>query len=524
MTVGVRWWWSSVALLLALGVALPGGLWRAPGAAAGGSLEKLSPWVVEHTADGRQAEFLVVLSRQANLREADRLNTKLEKGRFVRQALWGVAQETQGPVLSWLRKQGVEYRPFYIVNAIWVKADREVAVALGARADVARIDGNPAVRGMVPPADSATGAEWAGSPLAVSPQAVEPNLAYVHAPEVWALGFTGQGIVVGGQDTGYEWTHPALRPQYRGWDGVSVTHEYNWHDAIHVNAHGENACGVDSPLPCDDYGHGTHTMGIAVGSDGAANQIGMAPGARWIGCRNMDLGYGTPASYLECFEFFLAPYPVGGAPEQGNPDLAPDVTNNSWSCPPSEGCAVDTLQAAVEAQRAAGIFTVASAGNGGPACSTIGDPPGLYGATLTIGALNSGHDTVAGFSSRGPVTADGSGRLKPDMMAPGTEIRSSIPGGGYASVGWNGTSMASPHVAGGVALLWSAVPWLRGDITATVGVLEHSAAVIPTTECGSAGVPNNVYGYGRLNVQAAVQAAMRMRWYLPLVENNTSQR
>jgi len=188
-------------------------------------------------------------------------------------------------------------------------------------------------------------------------------------------------------------------------------------------------------------------MGTLVGDDGAGNQIGMAPGARWIGCRNMDSkGYGFPATYLTCFEFFLAPYPLDGTPDQGNPELGPDVTNNSWSCPVYEGCAWDTLQAAVEAQRAAGIFTVVAAGNNSSGgCSTISEPPALYDAAYTVGATTS-NDTIASFSRRGPVTIDGSGRLKPDLSAPGVNIRSSVPGGWYQVN--QGTSMAAPHVAG----------------------------------------------------------------------------
>ena len=256
-------------------------------------------------------------------------------------------------------------------------------------------------------------------------------------------------------------------------------------------------------------------MGTAVGWDGGANQIGVAPGARWIGCRNMDNGLGTPATYLECFEFFLAPYPVGGVPADGDPDLAPDVTNNSWSCPASEGCAAGTLQAATEAMRAAGILTVVSANNYGPACSTVREPPAIYASALAVGALISGSDAAASFSSRGPVTADGSGRTKPDLMAPGTTIRSSVPGGGYSS-SWSGTSMASPHVAGAAAVLWSAAPWLRGDITATTSLLLDSAVPISSTDCSSSGVPNNTYGYGRLDVLAAVNAAKTWRLYLPV--------
>jgi serine protease AprX len=110
-------------------------------------------------------------------------------------------------------------------------------------------------------------------------------------------------------------------------------------------------------IPCDDIGHGTHTIGTAAGDDGTGNQIGMAPGAQWIGCRNMDQGNGTPARYIECMEWLLAPYPIGDG--QGDPLKAPDITSNSWVCPPSEGCSANTLQAAVEAQAAAGIMMVA---------------------------------------------------------------------------------------------------------------------------------------------------------------------
>ena len=146
-----------------------------------------------------------------------------------------------------------------------------------------------------------------------TPATIEPGIAYTHAPDVWALGFRGQGITVAGADTGIRWTHNALKPHYRGWDGVTADHNYNWHDSIHSSV--GNPCGNNSPFPCDDNGHGTHTIGTATGDDGAGNQIGMAPGARWIGCRNMDQGNGTPARYIECMEFFLAPYPIGGRPE-----------------------------------------------------------------------------------------------------------------------------------------------------------------------------------------------------------------
>jgi len=459
---------------------------------------KIAPWVMDRLASGGQAEFLIVLADQADLSGAEALPTKLEKGRYVRDALWSKAQSTQAPLLAQLAVRHIEHRSYYIVNLIWAKGDRNLALDLAARSDVARIEANPQISNTQYPIPNLR-------PLTSdlqSPNGVEPNITYVHAPDVWALGFTGQGIVVGGQDTGYDWSHLALKPHYRGWSDATATHDHNWHDAIHVNSHGTNVCGVNSPVPCDDRGHGTHTMGTAVGDDGASNQIGIAPGAKWIGCRNMDNGWGTPATYLECFEFFLAPYPVNGTVILGDPALAPDVTVNSWSCPGVEGCSWDTLQAAVEAQRAAGIMTVVAATNYGSGCSTIGEPPAPYAAAYTVGALNTGTDTIASFSSRGPVTVDGSNRRKPDIAAPGTGIRSSVPGGGYGSN--QGTSMATPHVAGAVALLWSARPTLRNQITLTEQVLNDSAIHISSTECGSSGWPNNTYGYGRLDLREAV--------------------
>ena len=314
---------------------------------------KIAAWVIERTTNGQKAEFFVVLADQADLSVAMKLATKAEKGRYVYEQLRNKSQATQGPVFQWLRERGIEHRSFYIVNAILVKGSREIAEALAARSDVARIEGNPHIQNSLP--DSAAFA--GGLSLPHTPETVEPNVTYTHAPDVWALGFRGQGITVGGADTGQRWTHNALKPQYRGWDGVAADHNYNWHDAIHDSV--GNPCGNDSPFPCDDNGHGTHTMGTAIGDDGMGNQIGMAPLAKWIGCRNMDRGNGTPARYLECMEWFLAPYPIGGG--QGDPLKAPDITVNAWRCPPSEGCSVNTLQAAIEAQAAAGIMTVVGA-------------------------------------------------------------------------------------------------------------------------------------------------------------------
>jgi serine protease AprX len=497
-----------LASMLLAGLALS--VWSAPMAVLAAPPANVAPPVWEATADGGEVEFLVILAEQADLGVPSAAcspspSTREACLRCVYDTLREVALRSQASLRAELDAAGVDYRPFYVVNMLAVKGDRTLLTRLAARPEVARVAANPRIRQPLP--DPQPQPQINEARLHPS-QGIEWNVARVNADDVWALGYTGQSIVVAGQDTGYDWDHPALIDQYRGYSGVTATHDYNWHDAIHTNSHGYNPCGADSPEPCDDHGHGTHTMGTIVGDDGGGNQIGVAPGARWIGCRNMDNGYGTPATYAECFEFFLAPYPVGGDPfADGVPGLAPHVINNSWTCPPSEGCEPDTLQTVVENVRAAGIVVVASAGNTGAACSTVDSPIAMYDAAFSVGASNSSDD-IASFSSRGPVTVDGSGRLKPDVTAPGVGVRSSLRGGGYGFK--SGTSMAGPHVAGTVALLWSAAPHLVGDVDGTEWIIAHTARPRTTTQgCGGDGsgdVPNNVYGWGIVDALAAVRA------------------
>jgi subtilisin family serine protease len=321
------------------------------------------------------------------------------------------------------------------------------------------------------------------------------------------MGFTGQGMVIGNQDTGMRWTHAALRPHYRGWNGSAADHNYSWHDAVHS---GGGSCGPNTTAPCDDSGHGTHTTGTTVGDDGLGNQVGVAPGARWIGCRNMDQGNGTPATYTECFQFMIAPTDLSG--NNANPALRPHVINNSWSCPASEGCTTRTeLETIINNTQAAGIFVATSAGNGGPNCSTVNDPPGIYAASFAAGAYDI-NNTLANFSSRGPSTYYTPNLLKPNISAPGVNVRSTTNGGDTSYGVLNGTSMASPHVAGVVALLWSAHPELVRDIDATKALLQNTAnpsITVAAQTCGgtpSSQIPNNSFGYGRVDAFAAVNS------------------
>jgi len=473
-------------------------LLSAPAAAA--TADKISPALARALAnapDGR-AEMLVVMAEQADLAPARELVGKAAKGRFVFETLTATARRAQAPLLAELARRGVPHRSFWAANFVWTEGDLAFALALAARGDVARLDANP----RLVLEDTVVGPGEFDGPA--SPAAVEWNIALVNANDVWALGYTGQGAVIAGQDTGYEWDHPALVDQYRGWNGSSANHNYNWHDAIHS---GGGSCGANTTAPCDDYGHGTHTMGTMVGDDGGANQVGMAPGARWIGCRNMDVGVGTPTTYIECFEWFIAPTDLAG--QNPDPAMAPDTINNSWGCPPSEGCNPGNfavMQQVVENVRAAGIFVAVSAGNSGSSCSTVEDPAAIYDASFTVGSTTSG-DAPSSFSSRGPVTVDGSNRMKPDIAAPGSNIRSSVPGGGYGNS--SGTSMAGPHVAGLVGLLVSAQPAAAGDVDLLEATIRQSA-VHPNTStqvCGGVPAnvfPNNTFGSGRIDALAAV--------------------
>ena len=508
-------------------------LFLAPTAPNQGRSQQADPWetkvdtlVLQAARAGEETEFLVMLQSQADLSPAANLAGKQAKGNYVYETLKAHAARTQAPLLAAIQRLRLPHMGYWIVNTIWVRGDLESIQQFALRPDVARLYANPQVQFAAPEPSLP---ELGTSQLPAAPATIEWNLLKINADDVWASGTTGQGVVIGGQDTGYQWDHPALINQYRGWNGASADHDYNWHDAIHSNA-GFNRCGFDAVAPCDDHGHGTHTMGIMVGDDGGSNQVGVAPGARWIGCRNMDNGVGTPQTYIECYQWFVAPTQINGS--TGDPTQAPDVINNSWACPVSEGCSEpDILLAAVQNVRAAGILTVQSAGNSGPSCSTVNTPAAIYDESFTVGNTTS-TDTIASSSSRGPVLVDGSGRMKPDISAPGTSIRSAYPT--YPSptntyTYLSGTSMAAPHVAGLAALLIAAHPELAGQVDQLETIITNTALPLTSTEnCGGipgSQVPNNTFGWGRIDALAAYLGAIpvdRQQTYLPILHFNAS--
>ncbi|WP_246001734.1 S8 family serine peptidase [Allorhizocola rhizosphaerae] len=415
-------------------------------------------------------QLFVVMKEQASLAGLP-TTTGVGAGRDARvtavyQQLVEHANRTQKDLRGELDRFRLRYRPYYLVNGIMVTGGPETRAWLALRDDVDRVLLDQRLRPLPRPIPASRG------DVTAPPDRPQWNVQMVGATQAWDQGHTGRGIVVGGSDSGADLEHPALRGNFRGGDD-------SWFDAWN-----------NSRTPSDRNGHGTHTLATAVGRQ----NVGVAPDAQWIACANLDRGLGSPSLYLDCLQFMLAPFPHGGDPfTDGRPARAPHVLTNSWGCPPVEGCDYETMRPATDALAAAGIAFVAAAGNEGDRCGSINDPPAPDPAAFTVAAVNEAGQ-VAPFSSRGQPASG-----KPDISAPGDEVLSAMPGGTYARQ--SGTSMATPHVAGVIALLWSARPALVGDLDATYRLLEDTAEpVVGTPTCGD----DEDAGAGIVNAMAAI--------------------
>jgi subtilisin family serine protease len=432
--------------------------------------------------------LFVILKEQADLSSIRQITDIDERRGAAYEMLVQLANETQADLRSTFDTVGMEYMPYYLVNALEVRGGTLVRLYLSTRPEVDRVIPSPRLR----PVGTGDSSVSSLDQFQSAPAGVQWNVSMIGADRVWEeFGVRGEGIVIGQSDSGADVNHPELKQTYRG---NTSGDDYNWLDPWNGR-----------PSPYDDGGHGTHTLGTIVGQNG----MGIAPGSTWFACANLNRNLANPALYLDCMQFMLAPFPQDGDPfRDGDPTLAADVLNNSWGCPELEGCDPNALLDAANHLRDAGIFVVVSTGNDGPSCSTVNAPLSLYDSVFSVGAIDQAGN-VAFFSSRGPVTADGSSRMKPDIAAPGVDIYSSLPGGAY---GYNsGTSMAGPHVVGVVALLWSARPGLVRDIAATKALLDQTANpnvnVSNGGQCGGIDhVPNNHFGYGLVNALAAYNA------------------
>ncbi|GII94982.1 S8 family serine peptidase [Sinosporangium siamense] len=416
--------------------------------------------------------FLVHLKGEADLRAATAgATTKADKATRVFTAKTAHAETTQRTLRTLLTTRKAEFTPFWIVNTVKVTGDADLAADIAALPEVRRVE----LDRTIPAPKAAPGERMP------KVNAVEWNIDRVGAPRVWSeYGTRGEGIVVANIDSGVQVDHPALAAQYRGRkaDGT-VDDNYNWFD---VRRH----CRTSSP--CDLNGHGTHTMGIMVG-----DSIGVAPGAKWIAANACSWGCDWSA-LLEAGQWMVAPTDLNG--RNPRPDLAPHIVNNSWS-----SLEFHTFYTQVVATWvSAGIFPVFSQGNAGPKCNTGGSPsadPNVY----SVGAFDAGN-RIAESSSRG---VGDRGEIKPDGAAPGVNVRSSVPGSEYHVL--SGTSMAAPHAAGIVALLWSAAPGLSRDIPGTRDMLARNAIDVDDTSCGGTAARNNVWGEGRLDANRLLSDA-----------------
>jgi len=471
-------------------------------------LKKIDNTLIEKFNHQSVAEYIVLMKERKVFESKLPFKTKQEKARYVYASLVQKAQSTQAPIIAMLKQMKIPWQSFYVTNAIKVTSAYDMMISLASRNDVDRIIDNAPIKMLDYTIDRDNSAARGAEP--------EWGIKMIKADSVWQMGIKGEGVIIAGQDTGYDWDLSPLKKKYNGYkDSLNINHSYNWHDAIHKNNPRFpdtllNPCGYSTKIPCDDNNHGTHTMGTMIGEDDE-NSIGVAPEAKWIACRNMDRGWGQPSTYMECFEWFLAPTDLNG--ENADPDKSPHVINNSWYCSTEEGCNESNfilMDELVKNLKASGVVVVVSAGNsGGAGCGSVSGPPAFFESSFSIGATNI-DDNIAGFSSRGPVVVDSSFRLKPNVSAPGVGVRSVIRGGTFAS--FNGTSMAGPHVAGLVGLIISANTALAGNVDVIEDIIEATAA--PKTwdqDCGEyagADVPNAVFGYGRVDALAAVKRAM----------------
>ena len=433
-------------------------------------------------------------------------STRADKRKAVYEVLTAHAKKTQSSTLEQLRTLGFEAESFWISNCILIKRAPKfvfnfiVAFAgTDAGADIVELSPNRIVA-RIPPIESML-ENVSLTDLNIvekdEDRKIPWNLRMIKADKVWPI-TKGEGIVVANIDTGVDYDHPQLLASYRGTaTGLhKVSHEYNWYDPTRVLS-----------LPTDFHGHGTHTIGIMVGSD-----VGVAPGARWIAAQGCDSEKCSQERILASAQWVMCPTDVNGT----NPrcDLGADIVNNSWGGAVTDDESLTWFSATVEAWLAAGVIPIFANGNSGPACRTASTPGDLEGV-LAVGALDQ-NASLSFFSSRGPGSAKpGHSKYKPDYVAPGQGISSCRAGGGLVPM--SGTSMAAPHLSGVVALLLSVLRSWKIDLTFTDirNLLAKSCniQILQQPQLGQQACydvrwdtfPNYQYGYGLVDVEKAVQ-------------------
>ena len=401
---------------------------------------------------------IVTMTDQADLSQIPGAGRAAGQQGIIR-ALQAEAEASQVQIRAFLTAQAAQGKvrqvtPFWVFNGLSVTATADVLQELAARADVQSL--TPDELQIVP-----TGLNAYAAPAS--------NLALINAPSLWDLGYSGQGVVVANMDSGVDASHPDLAPRWRNGSN-------SWYDPY----------GQHPTTPTDLSGHGTQTMGVMVSGDAGGTSLGVAPQAQWIAVKIFnDSGSATATAIHQGFQWLLDP--------DGNPTTAdaPQVVNNSWAYS-GPGCYLD-FQLDLQSLAAAGILPIFSAGDFGPNASTSVSPAN-YPEAFAVGEINN-LDQIASESSRGPSACGETTSIYPELVAPGVNIHTTTRFGLYTDA--SGTSLSAPHVAGSLALLLSAYPELGSDQQAAA--LRNGAV-----DLGTAG-PDDIFGYGRLDVLAAYQ-------------------
>ncbi|SDG00295.1 Carboxypeptidase regulatory-like domain-containing protein [Sinosporangium album] len=485
-----RWRAILTGTATALTLLLPQGAAHAAPPAAPDKIDKIDKALLADLAGKGKTDFLVRLKGGANLAAAHAAPTKAGKAAQVYQAKTALATASQAGLRSLLTARKADFTPLWIANAAKVTGDADLAEEIAALPEVERLEPDIAVQVPEPTAKRAPSAARA------KVDGVEWNIDRIGANRVWSeFGARGEGVTVGVIASGVQFDHPAYASRYRGKmaDG-SLDHSYNWHDTTTCSTHQDGMC--------HGAGEGaTYVLGVMVGGT-ETQSIGVAPGATWMGVNACEqLCY--MSALLAAGQWMLAPTDRAG--RHPRPDLAPDIVTSFWRFPSSDSSVnigfPRWYREVLDAWVAAGIFPVLdNSFNESGACGSAVAPGGFANAYTagTFGADNA----IWQWSTRGPGE---NGQVKPDIAAPGVDVLTSWPGNNYYVSSSSGYSAA--HVAGAVALLWSAAPSLYRDVPATRALLDRTAADVADTSCGGSAQKNNVWGEGRLDVHAAVKAA-----------------
>ncbi|RHY88335.1 hypothetical protein DYB31_010158 [Aphanomyces astaci] len=308
----------------------------------------------------------------------------------------------------------------------------------------------------------------------------EWGIKKIQAPALWAKGIKGDGIVVANIDSGVRYTHESLKSNWRS--------EYGWFDPYNK-----------TKLPSDPQGHGTSIMGTMVGTQG----IGVAPKAKWIACKGCKNGWCLDRKVVECAQFLLCPHDKDG--NNRNCSKAPHVINGSFGRHRRDFF----LEGMITMWREAGIIPVFANGNNGLKGCGYSIYPGTSPQVIAVGFTDSS-DSLSIYSSLGPSVRN---RGKPDISAPGSDIRTAGHLSDDGVLQASGSSMAAPYVSGAIALYLSANKGASYDqvYKALTKNVDTNTLTPPNKTCGgipNTRYPNNLFGYGRLNIFKAVAASI----------------